>query len=264
MYSVATALITSLGRVNFGTNQAFTSRYQTFALLFWLALSLWIISIVARQPTTNWLVATYLLILVVACFSATQYVRILQHVRHNTAKRELAGVGMITGVHEEGFLQSAILPFPIAWPEVEELRAHRLSLFSTLRAAQFGQEFARFYRTVSPEKCEGKVDAASQVGPNPEDIGIVGWAVARPSNEPMEEVAFVSEGKIVGFGVPGPERPDVVNALHSEQALESGWTGYAKLASSGTVDLYGILPSSGHQTACHFGTFRVDPATMNP
>ena len=122
LYSVATALITSLGRLNFGTNQAFTSRYQTFALLFWLALSVWIISILARQPAANWLVAVYLLIVVTTCYSATQYGRILERVRHNTAMRELAGVGIMTGVHDVDFLRFAILPFPIALPEVEELR----------------------------------------------------------------------------------------------------------------------------------------------
>src|ERR1039458_8556827 len=88
LYSVATVLITSLGRLNFGPIQALSSRYQMFGLLFWLALSLWIICIAARQPTTNWLVAVYLLIVVMTCYSATRYRPILEHIRHNTAKKE--------------------------------------------------------------------------------------------------------------------------------------------------------------------------------
>ena len=257
LYSVATALITSLGRVNFGTNQAFTSRYQTFALLFWLALSLWIISIVAREPSANWLVAVYLLIVVTLCYSATHYGRILERVRHNTAKRELAGVSLITGVHDKDFLQFAILPSPIALPEIEELRARRLSLFSTPRAVQFGQNFAQFYRAVSPSECEGNVEATSYVNANPEDVGIRGWVIDRRTGGPVEEVVFVAEGKIAGFGVLGPGRVDVANALHSKRAIDSGWIGYAKLTESRTLDFYGILNSSGRKYGCHFGAIPI-------
>ena len=254
LYSVATALITSLGRLNFGTNQAFTSRYQTFALMFWLALSLWIISIVARELSVNWLVALYLLIVVTTCYSATQYGRILERVRRNTANRERAGVSIITGVHDKDFLQFALLPSPIPVPEIEELRARRLSLFSTPRAAQFGQAFDQFYRTVSPDKCEGSVEVASFVDANLEGVGIRGWVIDRQTSGPLEQVVFVAEGKIVGFGVLGPGRVDVAKALHSERAIDSGWIGYAKLTESRTLDFYGILNSPGHRDGCHFAT----------
>jgi len=125
LYAMATALLTSLGRVNYGPLQAFTSRYQSFALLFWLALALWIISIAARQPTAIGLIAVYLLIVVVACYSATQYGGIVEHVSSNKAARDLAGVAIITGIHDDGFLRSQILPTPIGWPEVEELRTRQ-------------------------------------------------------------------------------------------------------------------------------------------
>jgi hypothetical protein len=107
---------------------------------------------------------------------------------------------------------------------------------------------------VSPDKCEGNVEAASFVDANLEGVGIRGWVIDRQTSGPVEQVVFVAEGKIVGFGVLGPGRVDVAKALHSERAIDSGWIGYAKLTESRTLDFYGILNSSGHKDGCHFAT----------
>ncbi len=257
LYAMATALITSLGRVNYGTLQAFTSRYQSFALLFWLALSLWIISIAARQPTAFGLIAVYLLIIVVTCYAATQYGGIVEHVSRNKAARDLGGVAMITGIHDDGFLRSQILPTPIAWPEVEELRSRQLSLFSTPTAKQFGQEFARYYRPASPDTCQGRVDAASYVSTNPEGVVIRGWVVQGLTGDPLEEVLFVAEGRIVGFGVLEPERFDVLSALQPRHVSRRAWIGYAQLTGSKTLELYGVRRSFGHNDSCRIDTVNV-------
>jgi len=257
LYAMATALITALGRLNFGPLQAFTSRYQSFALLFWLALALWIISIAARRPTAGYLIAVYILIIVIACYAATQYGGIVEHVSRHKAARELGGVAMITGVHDDGFLRSQILSTPIGWPEVEELQTRQLSLFSTPRAKQFGQDFARFYRAASPDTCEGRVDEASYVSTNPEGIVIHGWLVQGLKGDPMEEVLFVAEGKIVGFGVLEPERFDVLNALRPRHASRRAWIGYAQLSEGKTLELYGIGSGFGHNDSCHIDTVSV-------
>jgi hypothetical protein len=257
LYAMATALITSLGRLNLGTVQAFISRYQSFALMFWLALALWIITITARQPTAIGLIAVYLLIVVVACYSATQYSGIVEHVSFNKAARELGGAAIITGIHDEGFLRAQILSTPIAWPEVEELRPRQLSLFSTRRAKQFGQDFARYYRVASPDTCKGKVEDASYVSTNPEGIVIRGSLVQRQAGEPVENVLFVAEGKIVGFGVVEPEPFDVLNALQPRHASRRPWIGYAQLTESKTLEVYGTGSSFGHNDSCHIDTIRV-------
>jgi hypothetical protein len=257
LYAMATALITSLGRVNYGPLQAFTSRYQSFALLFWLALALWIISLAARQPAASYLIAVYLLILVVTCYAATQYSGIVEHVSSNKAARELGGVAIIAGIHDDAFLRSEILPTPIAWPEVEELRSRQLSLFSMPSAKQFGEDFAHFYRGTSPDTCEGKADAASYVSPNPEGVVIRGWLVQAPTGGPLDEVVFVAEGKIVGFGVVELERFDVLNMLQPRHASRRAWIGYAQLSEGKTLELYGVRSSFGHNNSCHIDTVSV-------
>lgn len=258
LYIVATAFITSLGRMNFGVNQAFSSRYQSFALLFWLSLSLWIISIAARQQKTNWLITMYLVIMVTACYSATGYAHIIDRVRQNTARREFAGVGIITGVHDEGFLEAAILPSPIRWPEVEQLRALHLSLFSTSRAAQFGQDFGQLFRVVNSEECEGNVEVPSHVDANAEGASIRGWVVERRTGKPLQEVVFVADRKIVGFGAADAGGIVAVDLPHVDRALHTGWIGYARLSGSTTIDVYAVLNSSGHNDGCHFGAVSSD------
>ncbi len=257
LYCIATALITSLGRLNFGTTQAFTSRYQSIALLFWLSVALWIMTVATQQSSPMALAAIYLVILVITAYSATQYDRILERVKHNTLTRELAGIGMISGVHDDQFLEAAILPFSIEWPELEELRAQHLSVFSTPRAGQFGGEFVQLYPPANSDGCQGEVNGAIYIGGEAEGLRIFGWAIDRNSAQPVKEAVFASDGRIVGFGVLGLERPDVAASLRSKRALHSGWVGYAKLTRSRTIDMYAVLPTSG-EDICRIGTISTD------
>jgi len=253
VYCVATAILTSLGRLNFGSNQAFASRYETFALLFWLGLCLWVIAIVAEQGNANLLVAVYLLLAMVMAYSATQYRRILHEVLLSTATRNLAGVGMITGVHDIKFLERAILPFPIAWPEIDEVRSQRLSLFSTPQARQFGQKFADVYRIGPEDACEGNPGLLFNVSANPNDVGVRGWAIERKNGEAVKRVVLVADGTIVGFAVPGFEPIGSSDESSAQHPRNSGWIGYAKLNGSPTLDFYAIVTN---QQACHFGALR--------
>ena len=258
-YCVATALLTSLGRLNLGTFQAFSSRYQTFALLFWLALAIWAVVLIARLHILILPATVYLALAVALGYSATRYPVILKHVREATVERELAGLGMITGVHDDRFLQAAILPFPISWPAMEELRAHRMSLFSTSRAEEFGQDFSAIYPDLLPDACQGGVDVVSEVGTDRAGVGLRGWAVERKTGRPVKEVVLVTGGKIAGFGLVGDARPDVAAALHSDNALHSGWVGYAKVAGGERLDLYATLSSSDRNASCSLGAIRIAP-----
>jgi hypothetical protein len=73
----------------------------------------------------------------------------------------------------------------------------------------------------------------------------------------MEEVLFVAEGKIVGFGVLEPERFDVLNALRPRHASRRAWIGYAQLSEGKTLELYGIGSGFGHNDSCHIDTVSV-------
>jgi hypothetical protein len=257
LYSIGTAFLTSLGRLNFGTDQAFASRYQTFALLFWFGLSIWILTVTSRQQAPKLLVMLFTLIAVVACSSAWHYRHILEVVKRRSVDRDVAGVALIVHVRDDNFLKTALLPFPISWSALEDLRAYRLSLFSTPMAAQFGADFTHYYKPGSPDLCTGSVDAISHVNTNPEDVNLIGWGVDQRTRKPLNNLVFVADARIVGFGISGYPRGDVVAALHSHAALYSGWIGYAKLPIAiETLDVYGILDSTAGEESCRLRTIQ--------
>jgi hypothetical protein len=73
----------------------------------------------------------------------------------------------------------------------------------------------------------------------------------------MEEVLFVAEGKIVGFGVVEPERFDFLSALQPRHASRRGWIGYAQLTEGKTLELYGVRGAFGRNDSCHIDTVNV-------
>ena len=58
LFALGTAVVTALGRLRFGPEQAMTSRYQTPAMLFWCALALMAWRSARWRPAVSLLVAT--------------------------------------------------------------------------------------------------------------------------------------------------------------------------------------------------------------
>lgn len=242
LYSLATAFITSLGRLTLGINQAFASRYQGFALLFWLALAVWLISLLTQRRATIGLIAVYLLVLFIIGSTGKDFRPILEEVRDSATRRDTGGVAMIVGVHDDDFLKQAVCPFPaVTWTAVEYLKEHGLSLFSEKMAEQLGQDFSRSYTVTTASPCRGSVDSVRQADGSSNHLRLEGWIVDH-RNKPVPRLLFVDGGKIVGFGVPGYQRIDVVNAIQSNKAFRSGWAGYANIPETDRmIDVYGVL-----------------------
>jgi len=259
LYSLATAFITSLGRLTLGIGQAFASRYQGFALLFWFALAVWLISVLAERKASNGLIAVYLSALFIIGTTGKDLRPILEEVRDSVTRRDTGGVAMIVGVHDDEFLKQAVCPFPaVTWTAVQYLREHGLSLFSEKMAEQLGQDFSRSYTVTTASPCRGSVDAVTQADGSLNHLRLEGWIVDH-RNKPVPRLLFVDGGKIVGFGVSGRQRRDVVNAIQSNTAFRSGWTGYANIPEiDGMIDVYGVLDFD-NKKACYLQTARSAP-----
>lgn len=164
----------------------------------------------------------------------------------------------ITASHDENLLQTAIFPFPVNWTHLGYLQAHHLSLFSTSMAEQLGQAFDQSYAVMPPDTCTGYVDVVSKPDASQQDVKLQGWIVDRRTRRPVRTLLLVAEGKIVGLGISGEQRPDVVNAIRSNRALRSGWIAYAKLPdTSGRLDVYGVINVSKGREVCRLQTIQV-------
>ncbi len=257
LYCMATAFVTALGRLVFGTDQAFAPRYQTFALLFWFALTAWIMSIMSRKGATKSLLLLYLCVAAILCSSIRGYRPILEEVKDRIMQREVAGAAIVTGVHDDNYLKTTVYPRPeLIWPRVEYLKQRHLFLFSTRTAREIGRNLSPDYRIFPAGACIGYVDLITKIDAQSNGSRLEGWAVDQRTKRPLRTLLFVAGDTVVGYAVSGKGRIDVVNAIGSRRAFRSGWIGYAANAmSNGQLDVYGVLDSSGG--VCHLGTAKI-------
>jgi hypothetical protein len=252
-YTLATAFLMALGRLILGTDQAFTPRYQTFALQLWLAISVWTILIAVQHRAARSLTALLLATAALLISSIRLYEPVLDLVRNWVfEQRESAGPLLITDIHDDDFVRTRMFRQPeLVWSDAEYLRARRLSVFSTAMSRQMGTDLTPTYTVVPSSNCIGYVDKITKVGVNGEGLKLDGWAVNRPSNNPVRKLLLVAGTRIVGFGVSGVVRSDVAAALHSKRAWRSGWVGYARAPDGATaLEVYGVPAGSPGNAAC--------------
>ena len=249
LFCLMTAFITALGRINFGTDQAFTSRYQTGALLFWFCLSclllLAFVSAEGRVFTTS-LMAGIVVIMIIA---AANFGFPLREVRARRAWQNAASLALITRVPDYGTIAHTYPLSQIPWQDSLYLRDRHLSIYSTDLYRQLDEPLSSAYHISAQSLCQGYVDSVKLVPDERTDsvgLKISGWTVDTKSRRPVRQVIVTVDGKIVGFGGLGFERSDVVAALHSPRALLSGWIGFARIPVSARVlEVYGRVNGSG-------------------
>jgi hypothetical protein len=255
-YSVGTAFITALGRINFGTDQAFASRYQTFALLFWSSLALLLLMIAkeaCKPATMNILLAV---IAVIMLQSATSYRFPLREASGRALRAEVAGLGLMTGVRDPQTVREVLYPWPeVVWRDTQYLRQRGLMLFSTELYRQLNTPLLERYRIGSEDQCLGQVDAVKRLKTGDSDgLRIAGWAVDRSTHLPASRIVAAEDGRITGFALTGFWRPELRTLLQSKRALYAGFQGYVGNASrTGMVDVYAVLENTSGEV-CHIAS----------
>ncbi len=256
VYSLATGFLTALGRLILGTNSAFTARYQTFSLQFWLAITVWSIFILAQQKAAKSLALLFLAIMALLTSSVRLYKPVLDGVRTWVfVHRESAGSLLAADIHDDDFVRTTVFRIPeMVWSDVAYLRGRHLSLFSTAISGQIGANLTPTYDIVPADKCEGSVDKVSRVGAKGEGIKVDGWTVDRSDRRPTERVLFAAGTRIIGFGVSGAPRPDVATGSPL-QPCSSQWLGRLCEGSrgnenSGCLRCPGLVPRKGRMSGC--------------
>jgi hypothetical protein len=257
-FSLGTAFVTALGRMNFGTDQAFSSRYQTFSLLFWFSLGMLLMSFLTEK---GWRIAVTLLLAIIALMmlsSAGQYRFPLQAARSRAWITDVAGSAFLADVRDPKSATELFPPGPDwVWDDVRYLQQHQLSVFSSGLNSGLGQPLVTTDHAGSQSTCLGNVDLIESVtGPDSDAWHIAGWAVDPQSRKPVRRVIAAVDGRIEGFGVVGLARPDVRRALRTRRALDSGWSGFLRSAGKTMIDVYGVVDAS-NEKLCRIGSVPV-------
>jgi hypothetical protein len=229
VFPVSTAFLTSLGRMNFGVDQAAASRYQTFVLLYYFALVL--LGLLSLAQTTKPALRTALLaaVTLLMLLYVSQYPRRIRVSRARVLEYKAAALAMLTGVPDPKAL-TLLYPDPeVPWRDLGYIREHRWFMFSGARYAQLDQALTSLYRLGPPDQCVGKVEEVQPVG------------------------------QIEGFALEGFPRSDVQAALHSSRAQKSGWQGYVRLPElHHRLDVYGVVKAK-HGELCPIGSTELQP-----
>lgn len=261
LFSLATALITALGRVGLGSSQAFQSRYQTYNLLFWLStLTLWFLIgdqsrpilrriILAAMPVAMLLAAGMLFPL---CLRASR-MRILS--------TEAAAMPLLTGVPDKQAL-AGLYPDPsLPWRDAEYFREQRLFMFSVPAWKTIDVPLESAYHAGARDRCLGQVELVQRIPPSDlvtttiaEGLRISGSAVNGNSGAPIRRLVIAANGKVAGFAVGGLQLVRTDKTYLKKPAFNE-WSGSVRLPPKArSLDVYAV---DEENRICPIGTAAV-------
>jgi hypothetical protein len=263
IFVLMSAIITALGRVDFGTVQATASRYQTIALVFWASLGLLLLSWCGRSVSRNsWLIQFQVCVMVLLMASASRFGLYQKFASDRQASLAIGYAALATGSADQESLR-LLFPAPQLLPAwYQYLRAHNLgpdprkygsSVQRTATVIQPGpgSEAPRIvgYQLITASRCSGFFDAANPVSGRPGWFAVGGWAWDSAANKPPVKVVLVeSDGTVAGAADLGASRPDVPKAVPQIRDANTGWNGVVQLPSGAVVHAFAILADT--KSAC--------------
>jgi len=211
IYSIATAMLITLGRVGFGVEQALSSRYTTFTLYLPIALFHLIPIALDREVTAAKIarVKKKLLLLLAGIVVALQLVIYPYYIRHMELFNQLLVQGkacllFINVVPEEHCLVKKV------YPNVEVLKqaANSLDGLGYLRPGLLKSNRAQDI-AIAPAESTVSYGSLDSVTPTGDDcFTATGWAVLPGWDRPADAILLSydkEEGNSVIFALAGPE-----------------------------------------------------------
>ena len=249
LFTLATAAVTSTGRLHLGVEQATASRYQTFALLFWCCLGLrLLIHLAGRTKQLGF--ATGLLITMLA--SATQIRLPLIDAQWRQLRLKKISLALITGVPDTELLTEAYPDPQVVLRSAAYMRKHQLSIFADSDSALLGKPFGGAFHEAPSTACFGAL-TSEEILPTEDGqaMRLNGYAWDNSRQRPASDILVVTDGKITGFGVVTVYPLAVAREHDPATAPHFEWLAYSIGSSARVSELY-VLSGPEKKTACPF------------
>ena len=271
LFVILSAVITALGRLYRGSDQALSSRYETVALLLWLSLGILLLRFASRRGAAMLVVVQVGLLLALG-IGAPRLRLHLAIARSAKLHADTASLALLTGVFDQSAL-SSLFPDPVVpWRYSSFLKRNHLSLFSTWLAQDLNQPAACPLQ--SPPYWGGVTSVQPVTSPAGPGLRVSGWVWDPSRRRVASQLLFVAGGKIIGYAEVGFPRLDLSERLGRHSASYAGWTGYIEAVSQKTtVSAYAHAPGAPAEScalitapANHHGEagvplrFSIDPA----
>jgi len=251
LFCLGTAFLTALGRLASGDSQAFASRYQTVALLFWWCLGCLLMSAAIGSSRRLALPAMQVLLAGVLLRGADLARFPLRDAREHAFQQRAAAAALLSAVYDREQIARAFYLPDAVWDAVPYMRTRRLSIFAEDSRPGLGTPIDVWTQMAAQGQCQSAVQSVSYI--SSEDgagLRVTGWAWDLTRRKPPSYIAVVANGRIVGLGAMGDWRP-MVRAAHPYMKTSFiGFTAYAKGVGPATsISLYAVL-DAGRRLAC--------------
>ena len=245
LFCIGAGIATALGRSNFGLGYAFTSRYQTVALLFWCALGLLLLDLASTfEPRRAAFLLTQLLVVALMIRGALLASYPIGEARDHGFQLNVASMALLTGVYDGQQFSTGVGVKPGYLRRVaSQLEPNGLSVYSWNAQSQLGKPVNSLFRMASADECEGELQQVKAVETAAQPaLRISGWAWdIRHQQLPLEIIA-TTEGTVTGLAAPGGRRASSQETSPWKESSYSGYAGYVRDAGPATpLEIYAVL-----------------------
>lgn len=247
LFCIASATVTALGRSQLGIIQAFSSRYQTVALLFWCCLGLLVLDSLANQPGGSRkliaMQAALIAIITFGCFNAgTPLIRARVREFHLNA----GAMSLATDVPDQDQLKWVYWGRRALKRANPYMRENGLSIYEKPISGWLGRPLMSSVRVTAGDRCSGHEESATPMAQLAYPaLRITGWAWDNKRQEPPIAIIAATQGTITGLGAVGDFRPLRKASRDWMSADYLGYIAYVQnLGGSEPTELYAILKGS--------------------
>jgi hypothetical protein len=257
LFCLGTGVVTALARMVFGIPQAFSSRYQTVALLFWCCMGLLLLgrAFSVGQTRKGDFLLVQAILLAIMLFAATRATIPLARARLTGFQLNVAAVALVADAPDKEQLQWADSQPDYVLSLLPYMRSQRLSVFSGTLPSLRGKPLDSVFTLTSPDECAGQLESFVAVaGAHQPTLRVTGRAWDNKHRQAPSQVVATTNGVIIGLGVVGDWRPTVRETNPRITSNYTGFTGYVSdVWESTPVNIYAILPGRP-ATACLIAT----------
>jgi hypothetical protein len=254
LFALGTGVITAPGRLVFGLDQAFSGRYQSFALLFWGCMGLLLLGMASLRPREDLFLFSQFALVAIMFFAASKTQTLLLKVRWHGFNVNLAAVALETGIPDTAQLAWADSHADYARGFIPFMRDQHLSVFTEAEPYSLGRELNSEFTVEDRGNCTGKIELVTPIaGGGSRSLRISGWAWDVRENRAPSKVVVATDGIITGLGLGGDLRPkQEVGAQTTGQF--AGFVAYVpKVSRSSKLDIYAVSDENS-KSACYIAS----------